>query len=266
MGQWLFATPDGAMQEVSIDPQVGGRFRIVEKRGEYLAEHHGQYLELDRPRRIVFTFADTYIDAEAEGTRVTVDIEPVEGGCHVTLTHEMPEQYQSMEQQVECGWAGVLAGCSKTLGEEVLSLVIERTFNAPIQLVWDAWTQAEHLSNWICPADFTISSAGGDLAKYGVWHTVMHSPENTTHICRGQYLVIDEPHTLSFTHAWQNDIGGLGHMTTVVVSLKAVGDKTHMRFEQTGFRSAESRDQHEHGWTGAFDALESRLQTSRATS
>ena len=162
-------------------------------------------------------------------------------------------------------WMGrVLAGLSNTLDEEELSLILERTFEAPIQLVWDVWTQPAHMERWLCPADFTIASAGGELVKYGVWHSEMHSPEKTIHISRGQYFVIDEPNTLSFTHAWEDHRGGLGHMTTVIVTLTADGDRTHMRFEQTGFRSAESRDQHEHGWTGAFDALESRLQAAQA--
>src|SRR5688572_17726171 len=49
-GRWLFATSDGVMEAVEIDPRVGGRFRIAERRGAQLAEHVGTYVEVDRPR------------------------------------------------------------------------------------------------------------------------------------------------------------------------------------------------------------------------
>ena len=53
---WLFATPDGAMERVEIDPRVGGGFTIVERRGGDLAAHFGEYVEIDRPRRLAFDF------------------------------------------------------------------------------------------------------------------------------------------------------------------------------------------------------------------
>src|SRR6187549_2991706 len=54
---WLFATPGGEMVRVEVDPRVGGEFIVFEKRGDMVAEHYGRYLEIDRPRRIVFLFA-----------------------------------------------------------------------------------------------------------------------------------------------------------------------------------------------------------------
>lgn len=258
-GEWLFATPKGVHRTVEIDPREGGRFRFIEERDDATIEHHGLYLVLDRPRRIEYRVARKFIEPESDSYLAEVHIVPINGGCHVEFCHVIPDRWAAISDQVEAGAAKALMALSKVLREEELSLVIERTFSAPVQLVWDAWTQREHLARWMCPDGFSASDVFGHVRVGGFWQTTMHSPENTTHICRGQYLVVEEPHTLSFTHAWQNDIGGLGHMTTVVVSLKADGDKTHMRFEQTGFRSAESRDQHEHGWTGAFDNVDDLL-------
>lgn len=77
VGQWLFATPDGVMERVEIDPRVGGRFVVAERRGGVLAEHFGQYLEIDRPRRLVFTFGYAAGDVrDDEETRVTIEIAP----------------------------------------------------------------------------------------------------------------------------------------------------------------------------------------------
>ena len=51
VGTFLFATPGGVMKKVEIDPRVGGKLEIAEQRGETLARHVGEYLEIDRPRR-----------------------------------------------------------------------------------------------------------------------------------------------------------------------------------------------------------------------
>jgi uncharacterized protein YndB with AHSA1/START domain len=84
-GKWLFATPTGQMTRVEIDARVGGRFSIIRKDGEEI-EHTGKYLEIDRPRRLVFTFAVPKFSPEY--TRVTVDIVPYGAECELILTHE----------------------------------------------------------------------------------------------------------------------------------------------------------------------------------
>src|SRR6218665_1763543 len=96
-GQWLFATPDGGMERVEIDPRAGGRFLIVERRGEALAEHFGEYLEIDRPHRLIFTFAAV----RDEGfTTVTVAIAPDGAGSRIILTHEMDARWSDYEAQI----------------------------------------------------------------------------------------------------------------------------------------------------------------------
>jgi uncharacterized protein YndB with AHSA1/START domain len=68
--------------------------------------HTGKYLEIDRPRRLVFTFAvPTYSSVV---TRVTIEIVPLDSGCELTLTHEgVPPEYA--ERNVE-GWSRIIAG------------------------------------------------------------------------------------------------------------------------------------------------------------
>jgi uncharacterized protein YndB with AHSA1/START domain len=110
-GKWLFATPSGQMVRVEIDPRIGGRFNFVDRRDGKDIEHSGEYHELDRPRRLVFTFS--LPKYASESTRVNVDIVPIGTGCELTLSHE--SVYQDYVSRTEAGWAGILDGLAAAL-------------------------------------------------------------------------------------------------------------------------------------------------------
>ena len=113
VGRWLFATPDGTMEKVEVEPCVGGRFMIAERRGDELAEHFGEYVEIDRPRRLVFTFA-TSVDETP--TRVTVTLEPDGDGTRLTLVHEMDAAWADYADRTRQGWTMILEGLAASLG------------------------------------------------------------------------------------------------------------------------------------------------------
>ncbi len=109
---WWFRTPTGQSISCAIDPTIGGAFRIVEQRGDMQAEHFGIFVELDRPRLIVFDFAT---DREQKPTRVTINIAPTPGGCEITLSHIMDPQWTSFLERTRAGWTMILGGLSDTL-------------------------------------------------------------------------------------------------------------------------------------------------------
>jgi uncharacterized protein YndB with AHSA1/START domain len=110
VGRWLFATPDGMMETVEIDARVGGGFRIVERRGENLAEHFGEYVEIDRPRRLAFDFWTNFSE---ERTRVIVTIAADGNGSLLTLTHE--GVWADYEGRTRQGWTMILDGLARSL-------------------------------------------------------------------------------------------------------------------------------------------------------
>jgi uncharacterized protein YndB with AHSA1/START domain len=113
--RFMFATAAGQMVRAEIDPRVGGRFNFTDRRGGEDAVHVGEYLEIDRPRRLVFTFS---VDALAtEPDRVSIDIVPLETGCELTLTHEMKPEWAEWADRTTEGWSGMLEGLAAALGE-----------------------------------------------------------------------------------------------------------------------------------------------------
>jgi uncharacterized protein YndB with AHSA1/START domain len=110
-GGWLFATALHAMSDVTIDARVGGSFCFVGRRGE---EFSGRYLEIVRPRRLVFTLAGK--SRLQAAYRACVEITPHNAGCELTLTLEdVPPDHAS---RTENRWTGMLYGLGTRLGGE----------------------------------------------------------------------------------------------------------------------------------------------------
>jgi uncharacterized protein YndB with AHSA1/START domain len=111
--KFLFATPNGEMLLAEIDPRAGGSFNITERRGGQDAEHTGEYLEIDRPRRLVFTMHTE--KGSSERSVVSIDIVRQGNGCELTLTHEIDPKWAEYKDRTEAGWTMILQGLAATL-------------------------------------------------------------------------------------------------------------------------------------------------------
>lgn len=114
--RWLFATPDGEMVRVEVDPRVGGRYEIVERRGGEEVLHTGAYEEIDRPRRLAFTLQVPRYSPNED--RVTVDVAPDGEACELILTQARSDDAPASAEQIERGWTQVLAALASTVEEE----------------------------------------------------------------------------------------------------------------------------------------------------
>lgn len=115
VGEWLFHTPDGVMEQTEYDPRPGGSFALFERRGADLARHFGRFVEIERPRRVVFDF---WVDeAPDEPTRVTVTLVADGDGCLVTLTHDLAPAWAAYEERTTAGWTMILDGLARMMGD-----------------------------------------------------------------------------------------------------------------------------------------------------
>lgn len=105
--RFLFATPNGEMLTARIDARVGGRFEFTERRPDMGdVRHVGEYLQIERPQRLVFTFGVPQLDPRM--TTVTIEIRAEGEACELTLTHDgiLPGYVERTRE----GWSRILAG------------------------------------------------------------------------------------------------------------------------------------------------------------
>jgi uncharacterized protein YndB with AHSA1/START domain len=103
---FLFVGRIGDAISSEIDAQVGGGFRIVRHWGGEAVEYSGEYLEIDRPHRLVFSlFVEKYAQRD---DRVIVELAPVEEQSLIVLTHEFSLRNPTERSRIERGWARAL--------------------------------------------------------------------------------------------------------------------------------------------------------------
>jgi uncharacterized protein YndB with AHSA1/START domain len=109
--RWLFTGPDSESHRTEIDLKVGGLWEIVDRRGGVDYRAVGEYLEIEPPRRLVFSFGmPQFSDAF---TTVTVEIEADGDGARMTLTQAglQAEAVAALEQ----GWRHMCDGLARQL-------------------------------------------------------------------------------------------------------------------------------------------------------
>lgn len=117
VGKWMFgpAIRDEQVVRTSIDPRVGGAFAFVVRRQGKEINHLGEYLTIERPHRLVFTW--TTADSLPATSRVSVEIVSLENGCELTLIHEIQPEWLDYAVRIEESWAKMLDSLATVLNK-----------------------------------------------------------------------------------------------------------------------------------------------------
>jgi uncharacterized protein YndB with AHSA1/START domain len=154
--------------------------------------------------------------------------------------------------------------------------VIKRTFEAPRQRVWKAWTDATQLAQWWGPRGFKATVKTLDLRPSGVFHYVLISPQGQEMWGRFVFREIVPEERLVFISSFSDDEGGLTRhplneawplqlLSTITFAEK--DGKTTVTVHWTPYEATEAerltfasgRESMQAGWTGTLDQLEAYL-------
>jgi uncharacterized protein YndB with AHSA1/START domain len=152
---------------------------------------------------------------------------------------------------------------------------IERIFNAPIDLVWAMWTEAEHFAHWYGPMGATIPKADMDVQVGGRRHIAMEmetpgGPMKMFFV--GEYREVEPKTRLVYTESMADAEGnaitseqmgmpaGAPMETAIMVELEDQGDRTRMVMTHIGVPADSPGAQ---GWAMAIDKMEARVAELR---
>ena len=151
---------------------------------------------------------------------------------------------------------------NKTMEETNIKLQLTRVFDAPRELVFEAWTDANQIKEWFKPSsEASLQSVKADVRVGGRYRIQMRNAVGEYYTSVGIYREVKPPERLVFT--WQFEKDGSGDEFSeveapemlVTLEFKARGKQTELILTHEKFASVESRDRHEHGWTGCLNEL-----------
>ncbi len=135
-------------------------------------------------------------------------------------------------------------------------IILSRVFDAPRELVWEAFTNPRHVVNWWGPNGFTTTIEKMDVRPGGVWKHMMHGPDGTNYPNQSVFKEVVKPERIVYSHGGGREKDGPGINMVVTWSFEALGRQTKLTGHMV-FPSAEMRDR----VVREFGAIEGGQQT-----
>lgn len=143
-----------------------------------------------------------------------------------------------------------MAASTSSLSDRTIEIV--RVLKAPRELVFDAFTDRDHISSWWGPNGFTTTTSVKDVRPGGTWRFVMHGPDGTDYPNLITYTEVKRPERLRYDHG---EPDGLEQGFKVTVTFDEVKEGTRVRLSIL-LASPEQKAK-----VAAFGAIEGGQQT-----
>jgi uncharacterized protein YndB with AHSA1/START domain len=131
------------------------------------------------------------------------------------------------------------ASDSLDLAQDPRTIVGVREFDAPRELVFEAWTDPKHLAQWWGPDGFTTTTSAFDMRPGGMWRFVMHGPDGRDYENRITFDEVVRPERLVYHHGGGDDVEPVQFRTTV--TFEDIGGRTRLTMRGV-FPSAADRE------------------------
>jgi uncharacterized protein YndB with AHSA1/START domain len=141
------------------------------------------------------------------------------------------------------------------------SITIVRTFAAPVDEVFAAWTDVETLRTWLAPDPCEVIEASADARIGGAYRIVVRDPAGHTHVTTGEYRELQPGRRLVKTWVYEGPFHADRYPTLLTVDFRAAGPSaTEITLRQDQLVSAEDREGNREGWRLCFDKLDRILR------
>jgi len=245
-----------------------------------------KYLEVEKYQRLVYDHGATEETPALFRVTVQFSAQPSPQGEKTKMDMSMrlstPEAAAEMKKFIkqaggDATWDRLAEHLAKRYsGKE--KFVINRTFEAPIELVFDAWTQPERVVQWLPPMDFDMTYVRADIKTGGNSVYRMSNGQGITMYGRADYVEITRPRRLVYTQQFCDENEKVSRhpmaptwpetMLTVVTFEAESAKQTRVTVEWEPYGTTTSdeletfikgRGGMTQGWTGSFDKLDAFL-------
>ena len=209
--------------------------------------------------------------------------EGVDRGNEVINSSEV----QTADYTLIPGVPRIFRGTTALINEEnELEVIFSREFSAPREMVFEAWTNPEHLSQWWGPHGYGVPTCTVDLREGGSFYLEMESPEGVRYPMTGRYVELLPPERLVYTEdmseqspEWIDMLRSLSSasfseedllLTMTVLFDEIDQDRTRLRvistFRSIGIRDAITSVGAPEGWAQSMERLEELVSGSHSQS
>lgn len=270
----------------SKDLRAGGNWDYT-MHGPDGTDYHNvtKYLEVEEQKKLVYDHGGGHDRPPL--FRVTVLFSTIGDKTRMDMTMALPSPEEANKTREFIKQAGGNSTWDrlaeylerKSSSKEVF--VINRSFDVPLELMFEMWTQPEHLSQWLAPQGSSMQFVHADIRSGGSSFFSMSGNGITLH-GRVQYLRIEKPNLIVYTQQFADKNGNVSRhplapnwpetmLTTVLLTAESVGStRITVTWEPRGDVTGEEwqvfikeRSGMTRGWTGSFDKLDTYASRNR---
>jgi uncharacterized protein YndB with AHSA1/START domain len=226
------------------------------------------YHEVEKYSRLVYDHGGN--DEQAPLFRVTVTFEEVKGKTKMEMTMALATAAAAQETKKfikKAGGNGTWDRLAEYLEKESTGkekFFINRTFEAPLEKIWEVWTNPKHIANWLPPTGFKMEYLSADIRPGGSSHYLMYNDHGMKMYGKANYLEITKPSRLVYTQVFCDETGTkvtrhpaapTWPETRVTVEWEVIGKATAEEMQTF----IQGRAGMSGGWGGSFDKLDAYL-------
>jgi uncharacterized protein YndB with AHSA1/START domain len=241
-----------------------------------------KYFEVEKHKKLVYDHGGN--DDRPAMFRVTVLFSQVKGKTKMdmTMAHATPEAAEASRTVIKkfsgnSTWDRLAEYLEKeSTGKE--TFVINRTFDAPLEVMYEMWSDPKHVAKWMPPTGFDMHFIRADLRPGGSSFYVMTGPGGMKMYGRAEYLVFEKPTRIVYRQQFCDENEKPSHhpmlptfpatLETTVTLSEEGPDRTRVTVEWEPIPGSTPEEVESfvkiragmtQGWTGSFDKLEEYL-------
>lgn len=245
-------------------------------------ENKTHYFEVEKYSRLVYDHGGN--DDRPPLFHVTVNFSEKNGKTtmDMTMTLASSEAAEQIKKHIkQANGNSTWDRLAEYLGKEISNkeyFIINRTFDAPIEAVFEMWTEPKHFAKWMGPAEAEMKLFRAEIKSGGSCFYAMTGPNNYKLYGRADYLKVEKPNLIIYTQQFCNEAEQvIRHpmapvwpetMLTIVNFSQEDKNKTRITLSWEPYNNAtleeiesfiNARAGMTMGWTGSFDKLEEYL-------